>query len=78
MSRDIVRIGDAIQVPNTLRKSFSRAAEVYWAVVVAFKGKPKVILLTRNGMEVALNRAAKNREDWPANAALWVDSLLGK
>jgi len=76
MKTKSVAVGEIIQVPNTLRRSFCRSALVYWAVIVRHEGDLRVLLLTKHGLGVALNRAGRNPEDWPKNARLWFQKII--
>lgn len=65
--------GEVVEVPNTLRKSFSREANVYYAVVVRIDKKDEVWLLTKNNRKIIADRAVKNPEDHPTQS--WLREL---
>jgi len=67
-----VKMGRLLRVYNALRKKFSNANRLYYAVWVedADGGNERCLLFTKNELDKAEHRAAKNPEDIPQRSVL--------
>jgi len=65
LDKSTIKNGRLIQVWNDLRKKFSNASKVYWAVWVedAKGNNERCLLFTDNEIARAEERAEKNQED---------------